>query len=191
MNTNPSRPVNVVSGTFTPEPLTYKAIPTVTDETPSKTVTVHLEDAILPDTYYRGPVDLEVKPQLSHQQLLSALYWIWDVMDRASMGMFLVYNTADAALKNRDLEGDMVHVGVRKLEWDAGGKRIIDALVQSEEDDGNLAKYTFNGVPIYVHIFNDHPVIRSTDQLMYEREFFKVPNPYKEFLEVFGEWKSQ
>lgn len=138
------------------EPLTYKATPVVTDNV------------------------------LTHDDLLKALYWIWDVMDKASMGVFLIHDTAESAMNHKLLTGNSIHVGVRRLEWESGNRRIVDSIAIPVEQTDNVFTYMHGDVPVVLHVFDEDESISSTDQILYEREYFKVPNPYSRFVEVFG-----
>lgn len=127
-----------------------------------------------------------------HEKLLPALYWIWDGFDRAMMGMFPVYSTALSIISNKDLEGDGIHVGTRQLEWKSGSKPILDAFLGEPVDKSEtFVKYIHNDIPVFIHIFEDDPCIQSTNQVFYENEYFKLPNPYSRFIKRFEEWKSQ
>lgn len=107
------------------------------------------------------------------------------------MGMFLVYNTAEDVLQHKQLQGDGVHVGVRKMEWTTGSKPILDAFLNAPiEVTEKYSKYIYEGVPVYIHIFDEDQCIKSTNQVMYENEYFMLPNTYKQFMDRFGaSWK--
>jgi hypothetical protein len=122
----------------------------------------------------------------SHDQLLQALYWVHDLFDRANMPFFLVYNTAESVLQKKQLEGDSVQVGVRLLEWNSGAKTIIDTFAQPDMKESEEATYIYNGVPVVVHVYTDDRCITSPDTVIYNAEYFKLPNPYRRFMEVFG-----
>lgn len=122
----------------------------------------------------------------THNQLLKALYWAHDLFDRANMAFFLVYNTAEDVLQKKQLEGDNVQVGVRLLEWNSGAKVIIDTFAQPTSKDTDTATFVYEGVPVVVHVYTDDPCITSPDTVIYHAEYFKLPNPYKRFMEVFG-----
>jgi hypothetical protein len=129
-----------------------------------------------------------ITTKYSPQQLLDALYYIWDAFERSNMPFFLVWDTARQAILNADLRGDKVEVGVRAVEWRSGAKRIFDAFVNEPiEEESDTVTYEFHGVPVIVHIFEkDHECIVQTDMVRYRYEEFKVPNPYQKFIEVFG-----
>lgn len=123
-------------------------------------------------------------------KLLQALYWIWDAFERSSIGMFLVYKTAEDVIDNKDLEGDKITVGVRDLEWISGSTPILRSFVgepKEKTDKYEVFKNPFNEVPVYVYIFKDHPCIQSTRQIFYKAEYFMVPNTYTQFKEIFGD----
>lgn len=124
--------------------------------------------------------------QFSHDELKSALYFIDDVMSRAAMPYFLVGSTAESALKKRDLTGDAIHVGVRSTDWHSSSLNIISIFKEADEIADDYFKYTHNEVPIIVHIFKkNHSCIQSTNPVMYLYEYFNVPNPYDQFLQLY------
>jgi len=118
----------------------------------------------------------------THQKMLQALYWIWDGFDRALMKMFVVGKTYDSVKNNKDLEGDKIEVGVRKLEWDSGSKNILDAFVgQPTSSSEDSVTYDYNGIPVIVHIYPEDTSITSLDTKMYFGENFCMPTPYSRF----------
>lgn len=123
---------------------------------------------------------------VSADKLLQALYKIWDAFERANVPFFLVHQTAEDAMKQRDLTGDKVEVGVRRMEWISGGRRIIDGFITPVSEDKDAALYEFDGVPVIVHVYDDHECIIQTDMVRYRYEEFKVPNPYETFQKVFS-----
>lgn len=131
---------------------------------------------------------IPVTTNFGGQQLLDALYYIWDAFERSNMPFFLVWDSARRALLNVDLQGEYVCVGVRSNEWRGGAQRIFAAFAgEPEEEDGNLLIYRHNGVPIHIHLFEkDHECIVQTDMVRYRYEEFKVPNPYQKFIEEYG-----
>lgn len=119
---------------------------------------------------------------------MQALYWIWDAFDRSMMGMFLVGNTADRALNNLHMDGDRITIGTRRNEWNAGSKNILLAFTGLPIN--TTEKYVvftnpFNDVPIYLYILEDDPCIINTQQILYANEYFKLPNPYRRFQEIY------
>lgn len=122
----------------------------------------------------------------SHDQLLQALYWIFDAFERPAMPFFVIGDTAKSVLEHKELTGDKITVGVRDMIWLSGAKSIFDTYIQPKEVDGD--KYTYiadNGVPVEVHVFKDDVCISSPDSKMYYNEVFQLPNPYSRFEEVY------
>ena len=120
---------------------------------------------------------------------MKALYWTWDAFDRSLMGMFLVYDTAADVLQNKQIQGDRITVGVRGNEWRSGSTPILKAFMgEPLEETEKYAKFKnpFNDVPVYVYIFPEDPCVTSTASVLYEQEYFKLPNTYRRFIEVFG-----
>jgi len=140
----------------------------------------HLDKVVIP---YFEP--------FTHEELLPALYWIWDGFDRALMGMFLVSKTAEDVMSKLHLEGDGIYVGVRRLEWDSESRSILDAFLgKGIEVKKDKFKYNFDGIPVYIYVFDEDLCILNTDTVLYEQENFCLPNTYKQFIERFGDtWK--
>lgn len=124
--------------------------------------------------------------EYSHDELLKSLYWIWDGFDRAMMRMFLVYGTAESVLNHMLLDGEGVHVGVRKSEYLSGSKPILLAFAGNpEEKEGyDVYKCPLSEAPVFVHYFDEDECIKSTDLVQYQHEFFRLPNPYSKFIEL-------
>ncbi len=116
-----------------------------------------------------------------HDQLLDALYWVWDFMERASINFYVVGSTAQAIKSHNNLSGDKIQVGVRKNEWESGARRIADAFAQPLKEEGNTVEYEFNGVPIFLYVLEDSATLSSYDTTIYVSEYFKIPNPYSQF----------
>lgn len=133
--------------------------------------------------------DFQEKVQAKHtsEELLNALYWIWDAFDRANVQFFLVHQTAEDAMKNYDLTGDKVEVGIRRNEWVSGGRRLLDAFLDTPlTESDTTAEYVHDGVTILLHNYDDIPSIMQLNPIIYRNESFTVPNPYSEFKEIYG-----
>lgn len=122
---------------------------------------------------------------VTHDQLLSALYWVFDFMDRARINFYLVGSTAQDVRANKMLSGDRVQVAVRKNEWESGARRIADAFAEPLNDWGQSVEYVYNGVPVVVHVLKDSTTLSGFDTAIYEQEYFKFPNPYEQFAREF------
>lgn len=122
---------------------------------------------------------------IPHDQLLSALYWVFDFMDRALINFYLVGQTAQDVRANKLLSGDRVQVAVRKLEWESGARRIADAFATPLNDYGQSVEYEYNGVPVILHVLEDSTTLSGFDTAIYENEYFKFPNPYEQFAKEF------
>lgn len=141
----------------------------------------------------------EVKAKFTHDQLLQALYWVEDFMNRSLINFFVIGPTADSVKGQKHLTGDAIYIGVRRVEWESepaseeghpgipsGGRRLVDAVVPYAEDEGDIVYYySSNDVPVILFVFEDEPTVTSLDQVNYEREFWKIPNPYQSFKEQY------
>jgi hypothetical protein len=128
----------------------------------------------------------KIQSTTNPDELLKALYWIWDVFDRCNVPFFLVNQTAKDVIAQRDLTGNKIEVGIRRNEWVSGGKRLIDAFATPTSETDNGATYQFEGVPIFLYVYDTSDCIEQTDMVRYKYEQFKVPNPYSKFIEIYG-----
>lgn len=123
-----------------------------------------------------------IPSKFTSEKLLAALYYAYDFMDRALINFCLVGTTADRVLKHMELDGDGIYIAVRRLEWEAGGRRIADAFALPLKDDGTIVHYDFEGVPITLYVLEDSQTIQQPDVQMYHAEGFRIPSPYDQFL---------
>ncbi len=157
-------------------------------------------DTKSPANSFKSPLqNISIKPveqkpaDRDPQDLLDALYWVWDAFDRSNVPFFLVHQTYEDAIKDRSLRGDKVEIGIRKNEWNSGGRRILENFIQPVKESETEALYEFRRVnsnevpvPVILHIYPDSPCITATNPIMYKYENFSVPNPYSEFIKIYG-----
>lgn len=131
--------------------------------------------------------EIESTQSIPPDQLLVALYYVWDAFDRCNVPYFLVNQTAEDAIAGRNLTGNCIEIGIRRTEWISGGRRLIDNFLGLPvEESPTLATYKHEGVPILLYNYEDHECIVQTDMIHYAHEEFKVPNPYSAFKEIYG-----
>lgn len=122
----------------------------------------------------------------SHDQLLKALYWVFDFMDRALINFYLVGDTAKAVKAKQDLFGNRIQVAVRRLEWESGARRIADAFAMPIADKGTTVEYAYEGIPVILYVLEDSITLSGFDTAIYMQEYFKLPNPYEQFEKEFS-----
>lgn len=129
----------------------------------------------------------QTAPTFTHDQLIKALYYMWDAFDRANMRYFLVGDTAHAVKAQKELTGDGIDLGIRLMEWRSGAKNIFDTFAgQPITEEGDTLTYVHEGVPIRLHVYEpDDSCIIATDPVMYRNENFSLPNPLERFEEVY------
>lgn len=165
---------------LTSKPFTYTNDIIVIPNSPNKRIT-----AVEPEI-----VDLD----LGHDKLMKALYWVWDMFDRSNQPFFLVHDTAEQAIKHHALKGSKVEVGIRRNEWNSGATRVLLTIMgepleftQSENEEGyDIARFEHEGVPVFVYIYPDAECVMQLDSIHFQHEWFKVPNPYTKFKELYG-----
>lgn len=139
---------------------------------PSSTLTQTLKSS--------DPVVEITKPQFTHEKLLKALYWVYDLFERANIPFMLLGETAKCAHNNIKLSGDGIEIGVKDTDWHESNIRIIESCYLANTIEKHKVTYTHEGVPITCLIIKDYGRNNySYNQVMYEREFFNLPNPYE------------
>lgn len=120
----------------------------------------------------------------THDQLLKALYFIFDLFSRANMPFFLTEDTAECAKKGLPLKGNKVTVGIRQLDNQAHSFSILEAFFLADKIGKNQIRYTYEGIPIIVEVVHDNdPMYTFTDTIIYQQEWFHLPNPYDKYVE--------
>lgn len=127
------------------------------------------------------------KKEFTNDELMQALYWLWDGFDRALINFFLIYKTANAVIQRQLLHGDAIFVGVRDVDYKSGSWPIFkDFAGEPIEKSDNHETYLYNNVPVYIFIFPDDACTRNLNPVLYQMENFNLPNPYEEFQEKYG-----
>lgn len=160
---------------------------------PSITDIPQLERIYEPVSTGNQPAPVKQRPQIASgdvnfeaDKLLKALYWLWDGFERSNVPFFLTGQTYEDVVNDRDLSGNRVTVGVRRVEWVSGGARVLRTFIgEPTSEDAVRACYRFEGVPIDIEIYDDHDCIIGTDSVSYRYEVFKVPNPYETFKKIY------
>lgn len=125
--------------------------------------------------------------QFTHEELMTAMYVLWDMFGRAGIDFFLIRDTAKQVQENRKLTGDHIDIGVRKPEWVTGNRQVIDEAMKDYlvKVNAESAEYKIGEVPIFLTTFSDNDCISSLDVVMYDLENFNLPQRLKEFNEKY------
>ena len=134
----------------------------------------------------KAPIVID-KVIFTHDQLLQALYWVFDFMDRAMINFYLVGSTAESVKNQKDLFGDKINIAIRKNEWISGARNIADAFATPLKETETKVEYEYQGVPVIMYVLEDNEMLTSSDSILYASEVFRLPNPYEKFKKEF-EW---
>ena len=133
----------------------------------------------------------KVKPlYFTTDELLQALYFIFDAASRGQLGLFITGENAKQVKADADLQGDKLTLGIRRNEWTSGQGRIFSEFLlhyfqkDIKEEDGYL-NIVYKGVPIAIKIYKENPTIIELNPVNYRYETFSLPNPLDEFLEKY------
>ena len=131
--------------------------------------------------------NLNEKVPFSHQQLLEALYYLEDTMDRAQLPFFLLEGAA------RQVKDDVAYLsltqidaGVEEKNIQESGKGLLKIVLPDVEIDENTISFSHNGVPIIIWIVHKRwKFFQSPDTVFFGICNFKLPNPFKNY------WRSR
>jgi len=154
-----------------------------------------IRDSLHPDPALEAVKEdiVEVKKILKKwetQDLLQALYFIFDAASRGQLGLFITGENAKQVKADADLQGDKLTLGIRRNEWISGQGRIFSEFLMHyfqkdiREEDGYL-NIVYKGVPIAIKIYKENPTIIELNPVNYRYETFSLPNPLDEFLEKY------
>ncbi len=135
----------------------------------------------------------EVKP-LTHDQLMKALLFIEDILQRALCPFMVLGETAECimAMDMPILEGNLVHLGILNNHYSISSKSTILSLLKQWQkefyDDENIISFTYHGVPVQIDIIHkEYPFFKNPDVRFFNLTEFRVPNPFDDYLI----WKDQ
>lgn len=123
---------------------------------------------------------------ISHHELLSCLYFIFDAFSRVGMDFFLVKQTAKWMMNEDELRGDHLDIGVRSLEWANDNKDMLFEYFNYEHVKilsqlPNKITFEWHEIPFTVHLYEDNPCITSLKPIVYEHEGWFVPDQFERF----------
>lgn len=121
----------------------------------------------------------------NHEQLMNALYAMWDAFDRSLITFFLVGKTAEACSKNLGLAGDKVEIGLRRSEYESGSWRIFTEFMKPVSETHEFLVFQHEGVPITCRLFDDDTYFDYPAPYYWQYESFNLPNPYKDYVEKY------
>ena len=125
-----------------------------------------------------------IKTSLPHDKLMKALYFMLDLFSRPNIPFFLLEETAKAAHDNKDMEGDHITVGIRKLDYQPVNMGIMNAFYMYKDISEKQIEYVYEDVPIIVKIIDSsEPMFTNLNTFMYQYEPFSLPNPFDKYWE--------
>jgi len=120
----------------------------------------------------------------SHEQLLSALFGIQDLLERARVPFFLVRGTLVRVMNSMELDGDHIDVGVKKSELTENAKDVMKNVQSIYSLGESSIEYIIENISVIIHIYPDDVLeLQNPDTIIYAYEPFLVPNPIKTFLQ--------
>lgn len=118
-------------------------------------------------------------------ELLEALYFIYDILDRAMIPFFLLRTTAEDVISDRELSGDHVDVGICEQHLNKYGMSVIKQLAPTLIKDKNFFLLKHGEVPIRIQVVTSKSrMFLYPDVKFYKAEQFSVPNPFAKYWKI-------
>ena len=131
------------------------------------------------------------KNGLSNDELVSALYSVYDLFDRLNTPFFLLGETAKAAVEGIHLEGDTLYVGTRDVELIPDRLNWLKTFEPTTEIGDDEIKYKqkvdTTGADVNVvikRVKRSYEFIKNPDQVVYMHETWKIPNQFDKYWKV-------
>lgn len=123
--------------------------------------------------------------KFNNEQLMTALYYLWDAFDRASIKFFLIGKTGESCFKDLPLSGDKVEIGIRRMEHVSGAWSILKSFAEPIEGNDKIIRFEKDGVPVECKVFDDDVYFLQTVPHYWQYEAFNLPNPYLDYVEKY------
>lgn len=127
------------------------------------------------------------KVPFTHEQLISALYYLEDTMERANIPFFLLEGAARQVHDEVPyLSLNQIDAGIPKRYVQESGKAMIKLVIPSVYIDQNTISFEWDKVPIVLWIIHkEWKFFKNTDTKFYGVANFQVPNPFDKY------WRSR
>jgi hypothetical protein len=124
---------------------------------------------------------------LTHQQLLDALYYLEDMMDRTGIPFFLLEGAAKQVKDDAPyLSLNQIDAGIEEKNLQETGIKTMKMVFPSLEIDQNTISFTHSGVPVVIWIIHKQwKFFQNPDGVFYSTCNFQIPNPFDRY------WKSR
>ena len=124
--------------------------------------------------------------QLSPDELLEALYFAYDVLDRAMTPFVLLQKTAEDIVFDQDLTGNHIDIGICEQHLTRYGTSVIKQLAPSLVKSNDYYFFRHGEVPIRAKIIHERTrMFLYPDIRFYRAEQFFIPNPFDKY------WKKK
>jgi hypothetical protein len=127
------------------------------------------------------------KVPFTHQQILDALYYLEDMMDRTNIPFFLLEGAAKQVSDNVPyLSLNQIDAGIEEKNLQITGIGTLKMVFPKLEIDQNTVSFEYHGVPIVIWIVHKNwKFFQNPDTVFYSTCNFRIPNPFKNY------WKSR
>lgn len=134
--------------------------------------------------------DAVLQGKYNHEQVMSALYNIFDASERTGIIFFLIGDCARACYKNLPVSTDRIEIGMRRLEKESGAWRIFTEFAKVVKEDKDEVIIEYKGMPVYCKLFDDEFFFTQPDTIIWQYEAFRIPNQYEEYVKRYERKES-
>jgi len=127
------------------------------------------------------------KVPFTHEQLIQALYYLEDVMDRAQLPFFLLEGAAKQVYDDVPyLSLNQIDAGIQEKYVQESGKGLLKIVLPNVYIDQNTISFEYNKIPIVIWIIHKNwKFFKQPDTRFYGIVNLQIPNPFKNY------WKSR
>lgn len=120
-----------------------------------------------------------------HTDLLEALFFIQDVLERAQIPFMALGNTALSIFNNEQDLSDPIHIGILKKYLMKANESTVRTLIKDATFNDRSIKLIHNNIPITIDIINnEYSFFKYPDKKFYYVEDFYLPNPFEKYYKV-------
>jgi len=131
----------------------------------------------------------EKKPELTHDQLVEALMFTEDQLERAAVPFVVMGEISRQIYQENDpkLKADKIELGVMAKNLAQSCKNTLGMLIPDATFADNKIYFVHNDVPVHIHkLENDNKYANNPDTKFFFVTQFRLPNPFDEFWKEYG-----
>ena len=121
----------------------------------------------------------------NHDQLYKALLDVRDLLERCVVPMILLGETSRCAWDDKNLGGQEIVVGIKKMEYSDLVKRTLKSLRPSGVLEDTEFRYLVDDVPVRIKVIQRrYEFMQNLDRKYYLYDEYLFPNPFEKYFKA-------